>query len=194
MVDYIDLKQGQRREFWYLLSNEERSWVLMKAYNEKVLSKEELAPLLAKDRMNNFFTHLLPLGLYPLAYYALPSLYTPAARVWSRPTLAFAAFLAAVPFHIAWRHKNPFRKALTDEREKMLGIACERIGYSSLLRLNEMLPRWMTEFEIHRRLRVLIKRKNGMLAGIIYPPEERMYSKTHIYAFGKTNYLKIVQP
>lgn len=76
----------------------------------------------------------------------------------------------------------------------MLGVICERVGHSYLLNMNELLPRWMTEFEIHRRLRVLAKRKNGMLAGIIYPPEERMYPRTGIYAFGKTNYMKIAQP
>lgn len=194
MVDYIDLKQGQRREFWYLLSNEERSWVILKSYNEHILSKEEVAPLLAKDRMNNFFTHLMPLSFFPLAYWALPQLYTPAARIWRKSTVGLIAGLAAVPFYVGWRWNNPFRKALTAEREKMLGVISDRVGYSHLLNLNEMLPRWMTEFEINRKLRVLIKQKNGMLAGIVYPPEERMHPRTGIYAFGKTNYMKIAQP
>ena len=193
MVDYIDLKQGERRQFWYLLTNEERSWILYKAYNQKILSKDEIAPLLSKDRLNNVFTHVLPLGLFPLAYWALPQLYTPAARVWKKPCVIGAAGLLALPFFVAWRNKNPFRKSLTEERERLLGVVNERVGYTYLLNLNEMLPRWMTEIEIHRRLRVLRNRKNGWLADIVYPSEETYRAQTDIDAFKKPISMKITQ-
>lgn len=193
MVDYIDLKQGERRQFWYLLTNEERSWVIYKAYNQKILSKEEIAPLLAKDRMNNVFTHALPLGMFPLAYWALPQVYTPAAKVWKKPGLALASGLLALPFFIAWRRTNPFRKSLTEEREKLLGTIRERVGYTYLLNLNEMLPRWMTDFEIHRRLRQLRNRKNGWFRDLLYPSEETFRAQTGIDAFRKPVSMKITQ-
>lgn len=193
MVDYIDLKQGQRKDFWYLLNNVERSWVIYKAYNQHILSKEEVSTLMWKDRLNTVFTHFLPLAAFPASYWALPQLYTPAARLWKKSTVAAVAGLAVFPFFIWWRHTNPFRVGLTAERERLLGVINQRVGYTYLLNLNELLPRWMTEYEVHRRLRVLVARKNGMLAGIVYPPEERMHAKTIASAFEKSNYQKVAQ-
>lgn len=193
MTDYIDLKQGQTREFWYLLSYVERSWVIYKAYNEHILKKEEVSALLWKDRLNTVFTHALPLALFPAAYWALPQVYTPAARIWRKSSVAAVAGLAVFPVFAWWRATNPFRVGLTAERERLLGVINERVGNGYLLNLNEMLPRWMTEFEAHRRLRVLRGRKNGIFAGIIYPPEERLHARTGIFAFEKSNYQKIVQ-
>jgi hypothetical protein len=51
----------------------------------------------------------------------------------------------------------------------------------------------MTEAEIHRRLRVLRNRKNGLLADLVYPSEETFRAQTQIDAFVKRPNEKIVQ-
>jgi hypothetical protein len=38
--------------------------------------------------------------------------------------------------------------------------------------LNDVLPRWLTTVEIHRRMQQLYNERNGPLAGYLYPNEE----------------------
>ena len=160
------------REIWYLLSNEERSWVILRCYSDGLLRKDEVEGYLRKDRLNNWFTNVLPIGIFPLLYKTLPEM-SPALK-FGHPgnRLSGLTLLFGVPLFISWRRLNPFRTELTAERERLLEVLAKRIGWTNLLNSNELLPRWMTEFEINRRLRVLIRQRTGALSGIVFPTQE----------------------
>ncbi len=171
------------KDWWWQLSSEERSWAIYKMYNNHVFTADEVSPFLMKDRLNTIFTQVLPLALFPLSYKLLPNFLPSVCRGGCKRTMWTVSFLAAVPFVVAWRNWNPFRTGLTAEKERLLNLAFKRVGGSHIVNSNELLPRWMTEFEIHRRLRVLRNRKNGVFAGILYPPEEHKAMEIDIDPF-----------
>lgn len=166
------LASPHHKELWQLLSTEERSWVILRCYSDSLLRKDEVEAYLHKDRLNNWFTNVLPIGIFPLIYKTLPEI-SPALKFGhaANRKLGFT-LLAGLPLFIAWRRMNPFRTDLTAERERLLGVLAKRIGWTNLLNSNELLPRWMTEFEINRRLRVLVKQRTGGLSGVVFPTQD----------------------
>ena len=160
-------------DFWFLLSNEERSWVILKCYSDNILKKHEVEPLLRKDRLNNWFSNILPLAIFPALNIGLERFALSLKYGNARGRRALAAFLIGVPIFTAWRRYNPFRTDLVAERERLLHLINRRVGHTNLLNSNELLPRWMTEFEVHRRLRVLIRQREGILSGIVYPTQDQ---------------------
>lgn len=168
-----DKKNPYQLKFWYLLSPEERSFVVHKCYNSGVLSDEEVAPFLTTDRLNTISTWVLPLGFFPAGYVALKTLMPDLKGRVRSSTFALISAAATLPFFITWKRVNPFRTKLTEQKEELLELINRRVGSNYLLNSNEMIPWSWTEFEIHRKTRVLYNSRRSLLTGILYPGEHK---------------------
>src|SRR3990167_6680514 len=169
-----DWKKNQySHDYWFLLSQEERAWVVLKLFNHGVFTKEEVQPYLAKDYRLNLFHHALPVVFFPTLYYTLPFISPYFKRIGSLSKKLTITALAGIPLTILWRNINPFRGELTAERERLLGVAFKRVGGGFINNSNELLPRYMTEFEINRRIRVLHGRREGAFEGVLFPGIDR---------------------
>lgn len=166
-------KNEYSHDYWFLLSQEERAWVILKLFNHGVFTKEEVQPYLAKDYRLNLFHHALPVAFFPTLYYTLPFVSPYFKRIGNLSKRLTITALAGIPLTILWRNINPFRGELTAERERLLGVAFKRVGGTGILNNNELLPRYLTEFEINRRLRVLHGRREGAFEGLLFPGADR---------------------
>lgn len=166
-------KNPYKRDLWHKLNAEERCWIILRSLDANVLSSDDVSNLLLKDRLNTLGTFVFPLSFLPLAHFGTRSLFpTLFNRKLSIGQANFYTAGIALSGFLLWKYTNPFRKNLTEERERLLGEIEDRIGPNMML-LNEMIPRYYTEFEIIRRMRVMVNNRNSMFAGILYEEGER---------------------
>lgn len=163
---------GYRLKPWFTFRDEERTWVLHRLYESRVLTSEEISPYLNDVTYNNVSNVLYPFAAYfvlnkaifPLVPKFLSQRVTPARAKY----LTVVAVIASLPF---WFNYNPLYTNMWRHRERLLETAYKRIGLN-IMDLNTVLPRWRTTFDIHRMIRKNYHQRNSSLAGILYPTEE----------------------
>lgn len=171
---YTDPKYSEngRLKPWFALTDEERSFILLNAYKRRILSSDDIKGYLRQVRISNFTQILFPLLAFPIykrtvfRYLSNPIYFT--------STAANGFFLKTALVGgswYAWLNYNPFYTDALNQKEELLKVCENRIGYN-LLDLNDVLPRWLTSFEIHRRTQALYNERNGPLAGYLYAQED----------------------
>lgn len=184
-------KNPYKRDLWHKLNGEERCWVILRSVDSNVLSEEDVSDFLTKDRVNTFGTFVFPLSFLPLTYFGtrtlFPNYFT---RQLSRGQANFYTAGIALSGFLLWKYTNPFKKNLTEERERLLGEIENRIGGNMML-LNEMLPRYFTEFEIIRRIRVMVNRRHSMFSGILFEEGEKKKPMVNPDIWPKSAYGKL---
>jgi len=164
--------ENYRLKPWFILTDEERSFVVYNAYQKRILTSEEVQPYLRQVRISNFTQVIFPLIAFPVfkrTIFKLASARLSFTLDAARSRFTQAAIVGAS--WLAWLHYNPFKVSLLEQKEDLLKLCEQRIGFN-LLDLNDVLPRWLTTVEIHRRMQQLYNERNGPLAGYLYPNEE----------------------
>lgn len=149
---------------WHKLNAEERSWVLLKSFKGGIISADQASSLTGAYTMSWYTTFAAPLALYPAFKFGLGGAFpTLARRLGSAQMRVLNLALTGTVF-LAWKYTNPFNSAFLAEKEALLADVDEKIG-AGMMQLNEMLPRYYTEFEVMRRIRV--ENQGGYLFGLL---------------------------
>jgi hypothetical protein len=195
-MEYYDnprYAENYRLKPWFILTDEERSHVVHRAYQTRVLTSEEVKPYLRQVRISNITQLIFPLLAFPIFKRTIFKLAT--ARLYFTTNAAASRFTQAAivgASWVAWINYNPFYTSLLQQKEDLLKVCEERIGFN-LLDLNDVLPRWLTTFEIHRRMQALYNERNGPFAGYLYPNEESAEPLVDISSWPRKTRAKIVK-
>jgi hypothetical protein len=81
----------------------------------------------------------------------------------------------AVPAWVAggllWLNVNPMAAKRSEHQDKLMNTLYSRFGIE-MKHLNDKLPRWTYVDDVDRQTRRLMRRRNGWLAGILYPTDD----------------------
>eukprot|EP01017_Pseudomicrothorax_dubius_P000419 TRINITY_DN0_c1764_g1_i2.p1 TRINITY_DN0_c1764_g1~~TRINITY_DN0_c1764_g1_i2.p1 ORF type:complete len:204 (+),score=41.58 TRINITY_DN0_c1764_g1_i2:2-613(+) len=167
----VDLDSPLRLKPWFALTEEERAFIVFRAYRSQVVSSDEVKSLLSYARYSYISNVLFPVLTYPIASGLYPFL-RKTFLAGTRQRVAQGVGLGL--FGLSWLTfflYNPFTSQVVKKREDLLGLIERRIGFN-LLNFNDVLPRWYTTTEIHRQMRKVYNQRHSIFTNILYPPEE----------------------
>ena len=185
--------EGLRLKPWFTLTEEERSFVTLQSYKARVLSSEEVKGFLRQARLSNISNLVFPFIAFPILKrtafrVASPTLYFKSTAITSA---AYQGLVLGAAW-LAWVNYSPFYTSVVNKREELLKLTEKRIGHK-LLRLNDVLPRWLTSKEVHRQMQQLYNERNSVLTGYLYAPEESAEPLIDLKTLPKKNRDKIVK-
>ncbi len=148
------------------LQEQERSWVIYRAYRHVYLKDADIEDYLYYHKMRLGMSIGFPLLVYPLLCMRTEAnrrslrLFNPA---WVLPQIA----LQTAVLWYGWSYINPGYHMYKKEKLKVLqyldnGMAAE------MMRFNDLLPKYFTDNWVDGYLRRLYRQRNSWLTGILY--------------------------
>lgn len=185
--------EGYRLKPWFVLTEEERSFIAFQAYKKRVLASDEVKGYLRQARLVNISNLVFPFVAFPILKRTFFKVFSNRFYFKYDRATSYAAQGATIGLSwLAWINFSPFYTSLVNQREELLKLVENRIG-NKLLSLNDVLPRWLTVKEIHRRMQELYNERQSVLAGYVYAPEESAEPLIDFKSLPRKRYDKIVK-
>lgn len=185
--------EGYRLKPWFVLTEEERSYVAFQAYKARVLSSDEVKGYLRTVRWSNYSNVLFPIIAFPVLRKTLFKAFSSAIyfKANAATSVALQGGLVGLSW-LAWVNFSPLYTNVVNQREDLLKTVEKRIGYK-LLSLNDVLPRFETCRDIHRQMQQLYNERNSFLTGYLYAPDENAEPLVDLKSIPRKNRDKIVK-
>jgi len=185
--------EGYRLKPWFVLTEEERSFITFQAYKKRVLSSDEVKGYLRQVRLVNASNLIFPIIAFPILKRTFFKVFSNRFYFKYDRATSYAAQAGTVGLSwLAWINFSPLYTNMVNQREGLLKLCEQRIGYK-LLSLNDVLPRWLTVKEIHRQMQELYNERHSIFTGYLYAPEESAEPLMDFKSIPRKRYDKIVK-
>lgn len=185
--------EGYKLKPWFVLTEEERSYIAFQSYKARVLNSDEVKGYLRSVRWSNYSNVLFPIIAFPLLRKTLFKAFSSAIYFKADGATSAALQGAIVGLSwLAWVNYSPLYTKVVNEREDLLKTVEKRIGYK-MLTLNDVLPRFETCRDIHRQMQQLYNERNSFLTGYLYAPDENAEPLIDLKSIPRKNRDKIVK-